>query len=420
MIKKQKNKKKIYSKKRVLRGGFNTNALIYQDGLHSPLTAFEHSTGDKEELLQKQLCETWFSNIKAHKSYNVVIKDGLVNMGSDRAKEAVILCQEFNPELTLEKQNPDDEFDTSITNIIHSNTRLNTEELKEVLFQIKRKFVELKRLVTSIAPAPAANVDDYNDDDEGVHVDVDDARAANRSSNPIYNTDAAIRELREKFITYTRDLFTPESTTDSQDRIIISLKDLKKLFGKLVFKIISQPTHENQGFFIEVEKHSFLGLHSSSHVNCVSLELFDDFVNKIMKFINTSTSTTLMQSVDSSSSSEPTSKRLFLFLVLTSVGESYKKIMKDCGIKKPDITFEIFQNMKELGLPDIEHAKLRDNCNMLRSPFAVDAKQKFGGSKTLRRHRHKLVRKTHRKRGERRTRSYAKRRCASKSHKRRR
>ena len=127
-----------------------------------------------------------------------------------------------------------------------------------------------------------------------------------------------------------------------------------------------------------------------------------------------------MQSDDSSTStsSEPTSKRLFL--VLTSVGESYKKIMKDCVIEKPDITFEIFMKMRELGLPDIEHAKLRDNCNISRSPFAVDAKQKFGGSKTRRRHRHKHARKTRRKRGGRRTRSYAKRRCASKSHKRRR
>jgi len=43
-----------------------------------------------------------------------------------------------------------------------------------------------------------------------------------------------------------------------------------------------------------------------------------------------------------------------------------------------------------------------------------------GGSKTRRRHRHKLVRKTRHKRGGRRVRSYAKRRCASKSHKRRR
>ena len=103
MIKKQKNKKKIYSKKRVLRGGFNTNELIYQDGLHSPLTALQHNIGIKEDLLQKELCELWFSNIKKHTSYNAVIKDGLVNKGSDNAKEAVRLCQEFHPELTLEK-----------------------------------------------------------------------------------------------------------------------------------------------------------------------------------------------------------------------------------------------------------------------------------------------------------------------------
>jgi hypothetical protein len=402
MIKKQKNKKKIYSKKRVLRGGFNTNALIYQDGLHSLLTGYQHNFGDKEKLLTKDVCLQWFSNIKTHDSYNAVIKNGLVKKGSDRAKEAVRLCQEFHPELTLERESSYDEFDKFITIIISSNPSLNTEELREVLFQIKRKFVELKLLVIDIAAAAAAaaaaaDIDDYNDDDESV--DVVDAHAAKRSSNPIYNTDDAIIELRRAFITYTRDLFNSESITSSPDSI--SLKDLKKLFGKLVFKIISQPTPEKQGFFIEVEKHSFLGLHSSSHVNCESLKLFDVFVNKIMEFINTTE--ILMQSDDSSTStsSESTSKRLFL--VLTSVGESYKKRMKDCGIEKPSMEYGIFTSMRELGLPYIEHAKLRDNC-----------------SKTRRRHRHKLVRKTRRKRGGRRTRSYAKRRCASKSHKRRR
>jgi polyhydroxyalkanoate synthesis regulator phasin len=416
MIKKQKNKKKIYSKKRVLRGGFNTDALIYDDALHSLLSASEHIFSDKEKILQKQLCEQWFSNIKKHGSYNAVIKDGLVNKGSENAKEAVRLCQEFHPELTLEKINSDEEFDRSIENFILFYTRFNIDELKEVLFQIKRKFVELKRLVNSIAaaPAPAAYVDDY-DHDGDVDVDVVDARAAKRSSNPIYNTDDAIIKLRNAFIRYTRSLFNSASVTDEAS-YRISLKDLKKLFGKLVFKIGSQPIPEKQGFFIEVEKHSFLGLHSSSRVNCESLKLFDDFVNKIMEFINTSE--ILMQKDDSSSSSEPTSKRLFL--VLTSVGESYKKIMKVCGIEKPYIHFQTCLSiMRQLGLPDIEYAKLRDNFN-IDSPFAVDAKPKFGGSKTRRRHRHKLVRKTRHKRGERRVRSYAKRRCASKSHKRRR
>ena len=341
----------------------------------------------------------------------------MVNKGSENAKEAVRLCQEFHPELTLEKENPDEEFDRSIENFIRLYTRLNIDELKEVLFQIKRKFVELKRLVNSIAaaPAPAAYVDDY-DHDGDVDVDVDDAHASKRSSNPKYNTSDAIRKLREKFITYTGDLCTSASTTTADSPDGISLKDLKKLFGKLVFKIGSQPIPEKQGFFIEVEKHSFLGLHSSSRVNCESLKLFDDFVNKIMEFINTSE--ILMQSDDSSSSSEPTSKRLFL--VLTSVGESYKKRMKDCGIEKPDIHFQTCLSMRQLGLPDIEYAKLRDNFNIKGSPFAVDARKLGGGSKTRRRHRRKPARKTRRKRGGRRTRSYAKRRCASKSHKRRR
>jgi hypothetical protein len=420
MIKKQKNKKKIYSKKRVLRGGFNTDALIYQDGLHSPFTSLQHKFGIKEELLQKQTCKDWFSNIRAHNSFHVINDDGSVHLGSENAKEAVRLCQEFHPELTLEKINSDKEFDESIKKFILSTTRLNRDELKEVLFQIKRKFVELKRLVNSIAAAPAPAVapavddEDYHDHD----LDVEDAYEAKYSSNPIFNTDDAIIKLRNAFIDYTHNLLHTASVTDeASDRI--SLKDLKKLFGKLVFKIGSQPIPEKQGFFIEVEKHSFLGLHSSSRVNCESLKLFDDFVNKIMKFINTSE--ILMQKDDSStstSSDPPSSKRLFL--VLTSVGESYKKIMKECGIEKPDITFEIFTKMSELGLPGIEHAKLRDNFNMKDSPLAVDAKPKFGGSKTRRRHRHKLVRKTRHKRGERRVRSYAKRRCASKSHKRRR
>jgi uncharacterized protein with HEPN domain len=419
MIKKQKNKKKIYSKKRVLRGGLNTEAVIYQDGLHSLLSAYEHNFSDKEKLLQKQTCNDWFSNIRAHNSFHVINDDGSVHWGSENAKEAVRLCQEFHPELTLEKINSDEEFDRSIKEFIRFYTRLNTEELKEVLFQIKRKFVELKRLVNSIAaaPAPAAYVDDY-DHDGDVDVDVDDAHASKRSSNPKYNTSDAIRKLREKFITYTGDLCTSASTTTADSPDGISLKDLKKLFGKLVFKIGSQPIPEKQGFFIEVEKHSFLGLYSSSRVNCESLKLFDDFVNKIMKFINTYE--ILMQKDDSSTStsSEPTSKRLFL--VLTSVGESYKKIMKVCGIEKPDIHFQTCLSMRQLGLPDIEYAKLRDNFNIKGSPFAVDAQQQGGGSKTRRRHRHKLVRKTRHKRGERRVRSYAKRRCASKSHKRRR
>jgi hypothetical protein len=136
-----------------------------------------------------------------------------------------------------------------------------------------------------------------------------------------------------------------------------------------------------------------------------------------MEFINTTG--ILMQSDDSSSSSDPPSSKR-LFLVLTSVGESYKKIMKDCGIEKPDIDYQTFRSMRELGLPDIEHAKLRYNFNIDGSPFAVDAQKQGGGSKTRRRHRHKLVRKTRHKRGGRRVRSYAKRRCASKSHKRRR
>lgn len=359
MVKKQRNKKKIYSKKRVLRGGeINTAADIDDEGIHSLLTGLQHRFGDKEELLTKDVCLKWFNEIKSHKSYHpVILDDGSVRMGlgTDNAKEAVRLCQEFHPELTLERKNSDDEFDTFIITF----SGMDFDVLKEVLYQIKRKFVELKLLVTS-------------------------------SNNPTYNTEYAIKKLRETFIDCTRRLLSSSKSITSSPDITSLYKNLTKLFGKLVFKIVSQPTSETAGFFIEVEKHSFLGLHSSSSVSCELLKLFDDFVNETMDYINNST--ILMEAVDSTTSVPPNKR---LFLVLTSVGESYKKLINDCGIKKPSMEYGIFTSMRELGLPISEHAKLRDNCTITDSPFASDAISE-GGSKSRRRHRHKLVRKTRR------------------------
>jgi hypothetical protein len=195
-----------------------------------------------------------------------------------------------------------------------------------------------------------------------------------------------------------------------------------QLFKHLKFKIIPElklqrsilddddDDDDGHGLFIGIEKHHFISLTKNflTSVNCDAFRYFDEFVNSLMEFINIDQENFLINGKTHKGIKFPDRR---LFLVLTYVGESYKKSMTECHVKKPNLDSQVSMDMKKLGLPRLISLELYNT-----EPPTLASSGQGGGSKSRRKNSHKSKAKTHRHRRGSKSKSKSKSKSRRRSH----
>jgi len=416
MIKKQRNKKKIYSKKRVLRGGLNTDATFNYDGLHSILTDTQTILPDgvKKKILTEPICSDWFTKIRNHQNYafltNPVTKKlkrnvkGELENATPNARSAVKFCED-KYRLKLDG----DERDGLVVGVIPSvnsssgayegigSTSTPLPPDPEPLppdSESLRGYIEQEEEVK-----PGQEITTTTPEEESLDIQTNITLSELRhllivaSDNKVNYCLRCKNYLDEIFFEERRVLF--ESINQSQQRDKKKLyEDITALFKYLEFSIIRPDAVTQgviQGLFIGIKKQKpklkKLGIFSVNYT-CEAFKLFDLFVNTFMDRINYNDNETLIEYPGKN-------KKLFLFLM--GGDESYKKAIESCNIDKAKLYSDKLDAMIKAGLPRIGLEQLIESnyTSIQHTPLQV---LEEGGSKSRRRHpRHrKPVRKTRR------------------------
>ena len=324
MIKKQRNKKKIYSKKRVLRGGERTDAVFDSRGvLHSPLTDAE-SLFLKSSILTQGVCNKWFDNIRQHKNVSNII--------DEHTKEFII-----NPQGELQNATPnarsavkfcEKEQQTQLKPVIDATPDISLFELEE---QLSVKLEELKKLLSN--------------------------------NNQDYPYKICQKYLEDVFNECMKKLLESIQPLDFGKNDVY--KNIKLLFEHLEFKIVDPVPLSlknftlTEGFFIGIEKHYPPSMPIDGFT-CYVFEFFDDFVNDLIASININNKETKFAGFEDMKfeMNEETKPVRYphkkkLFLVLTHVDPSYIRIMHKCiPTYTPVLFLETLKSMKRANLPE--------------------------------------------------------------------
>lgn len=408
MVKKQRNKKKIYSKKRVLRGGLNTDATFNYDGLHSILNDAQtiFPDGLKKKILTHDVCDEWFTNIREHTNYRFLkvplakkVKrnvKGELEKATPNARSAVKFCED-NYQMRL---------DEDVDGLVYETIRVEDDDV----------YLNIGSEATPLPPAPPDS-HNYSDTEMALKPGQEITTTTTPEEESLYSqtneTLASIRHLLivasdnkvnyclkcKKFLDdmfYAERRFLFESINRSQQPDKKKLyEDITALFKYLEFSII-HPDAVTQGvipgLFIGIKKQKpklmKFGIFSVNYT-CEAFKLFDLFVNSFMNRINyNDNDETLIEYPGRK-------KKLFLFLM--GGDESYKKAIESCKIDKAELYSDTLDAMQNAGLPRIGLDQLiESNYTYIQHPPLQVLEE--GGSKTRRRHRRhrKLVSKTRR------------------------
>jgi hypothetical protein len=387
MVKKQINKKKIYSKKRVLRGGeINTTAFIDGDGIHGiTKTGFWVDKEKEIEKLTEEVCGTWFSNLRDHPNFDTGAfnADGSVK-GTTNGLENIAICESILKDkyddklqkLPLESvddsagtgvDDDDDDYDYVVVPKEQPGSSIEETEMPSECEELKRILTLMYENIITII----------------------------KKRNNGYITKSVIQQVKEVFDICAEELVTSIQTSTIKFTPKIC-KEISELCKFLVFKtlvpssgkqrLISK-THKPIGFFIGIEKHNSSGLFDS---DCDSLKLFDNFLNSLIDRINKYNIV-----IDGFSGYTP---RKRLFLVLLKVGGKYTSSMTRCGITKINLSPGIARDFLDSGLPEDVYNSLPYDFSGVGAQQESDVPVEAGGSKSRRRYRRhrKPARKTRR------------------------
>lgn len=379
MVKKQINKKKIYSKKRVLRGGeINTAAVIDDEGIHG-ITKRGFFV-NKEEQLTEEVCGTWFSNLRNHPDFNTraLNTDGSVK-GTTNGLENIAICRRYERVGNLQKLPVEsvDDSDGDDYVVVPKEQPVSSVEQTEIPPNCK----ELQRILTIITIGLNTIITKLN-------------QYGNK-----YNTQPVLKQVEEVFDSCAQNL-VDNIKTSSVKFIPNICKEISDLCKFLQFKILNLNSQTQRligntgkpiGFFIGIEKHNSSGFLTPGFFDtCHSLKLFDDFLNSFIKGVNQK------NIVISGFSNYTPPKRLFL--VLLKVGDKYKSSMSGCRISPDKLSATMLTNFLESGLPENVYNELPYDFSDIGAQQESDTLVEGGGSKSRRRHRRhrKPVRKTRR------------------------
>jgi hypothetical protein len=376
MVKKQINKKKIYSKKRVLRGGeINTTAVIDGDGIHGiTKTGFWVDKEKEIEKLTEEVCGTWFGNLRNHPDFNTraLNTDGTLK-GTTNGLENIAICKSIlngKYDDKLEKLPVKSVDDSAGTGVGDDNYVVVTKEQTEMPSECE----ELKRILTLMY--------------ENIITII-------KKRNNGYITESVIQQVKEVFDICAEELVTSIQTSTIKFTPKIC-KEISELCKFLVFKTLNLSSQTQQiigrtgkpvGFFIGIEKHNSSGFFGS---DCDSLKPFDAFLNSLIDGINTKNIV-----IEGFNGYTPPKR---LFLVLLKVGDKYTSSMTRCHIPSISLSSAIARNFLDSGLPDNVYQLLPYDFSEIEKQQESHMPVEAGGSKSRRRHpRHrKPVRKTRR------------------------
>lgn len=385
MVKNQINKKKIYSKKRLLRGGeINTAAVIDGDGIHGiTKTGFWVDKEKEIEKLTEEVCRNWFENLKKHPNFNTHAfnADGSPK-GTTNGLENIAICEsilkdKYDDNLQkLPVENVDDSASDDhvvvpetlpVSSVEQTEIPSNCEELERILTIISTR---LNTIITKL----------------------------NQYGNK-YDTQPVMKQVEEVFDSCVQNLV--DNIQRSSPQFLQKIcKEVSELCKVLQFNIINfsldtqelmKKTGKPIGFFIGIEKHHSSGFLTPGFFDtCHSLKLFDDFLNSFIKGVNQK------NIVIRGFSSYTPPKRLFL--VLFKVGDKYKSSMSGCRIPSIRLSYAIARDFLDSGLPEQVYNSLPYDFSEIEKQQKSDTALLAGGSKSRRRHpRHcKPVRKTRR------------------------
>lgn len=383
MVKKQRNKKKIYSKKRVLRGGeINTTAVIDGSGIHG--ITKNGFWVNKEEELTEDICRTWFSNLRKHQNFvtGAFNADGSLK-GTKNGLENIAICesilndklQKLPVESVDDSAGVDDDDDDNYVVVPKEQPGSSIEQT-----EMPSECEELERKLTNI-PIRLNNI----------------IGIVNRTAN-IYNIQPVMNEVEEVFNICAEELVTSIQTSSVKfiKNICKEISDLCKFLQFKILNLNSQTqrfignTGKPIGFFIGIEKHNSSGFSGFFDSNCHSLKLFDDFLNSLIDRINKKNIV-----IHGFNGYIP---RKRLFLVLLKVGDKYTSSMTRCGITKINLSPGIARDFLDSGLPEHVYDGLPYDFSGVGAQQVSHMSVEAGGSKSRRIHPRyrKPVRKTRR------------------------
>lgn len=383
MVKKQINKKKIYSKKRLLRGGeINTTAVIDGDGIHGITKTGLWVDKEKEiEKLTEEVCGNWFGNLRNHPNFDKgAFKEDDSVKGTTNGLENIAICEnilkgKYDDKLQkLPLESVDDSAGTGVDD--HDYVVVPKEQQDSSIEQTEMpsECEELKRILTLMY--------------ENIITII-------KKRNNGYITESVIQQVKEVFDICAEELVTSIQTSTIKFTPKIC-KEISELCKFLVFKTLNLSSQTQQfigrtgkpvGFFIGIEKHNSSGFFGS---DCHSLKLFDAFLNSLIDGINTKNIV-----IEGFNGYTPPKR---LFLVLLKVGDKYTSSMTRCHIPSISLSSAIARNFLDSGLPDNVYQLLPYDFSEIEKQQESYMPVKAGGSKSRRRHpRHrKPVRKTRR------------------------
>jgi hypothetical protein len=377
MVKNQINKKKIYSKKRLLHGGeINTAAVIDDEGIHGiTKTGFWVDKEKEIEKLTKEVCRNWFGNLRNHPDFNTraLKTDGSVK-GTTNGLENIAICQGYESVGELQKlpvENVDDSAGDGyvvvpetlpVSSVEQTEMPPNCQELERKLTNIP---IRLNTIITKL----------------------------NQYGNK-YNTQPVLKQVEEVFDLCAKTLVS-NIETSSPHFLQNICKEVSDLCKVLQFNIINlsldtqeliKKTDKPIGFFIGIEKHHSSGFLTPGFFDtCHSLKLFDDFLNSFIKGVNQK------NIVIRGFSSYTPPKRLFL--VLLKVGDKYKSSMSGCRISPDKLSSAIERDFLDSGLPDNVYQLLPYDFSEIEKQQRSYTALQAGGSKSRRK---QCARKTRR------------------------
>lgn len=380
MVKKQRNKKKIYSKKRLLRGGeINTTAVIDGSGIHG--ITKNGFWVNKEEELTEDICRTWFSNLRKHQNFVTGAFNADSSLkGTTNGLENIDICEsKLNDKLQMLPVESvhdsagtgvvDDDDDHDYVVVPKEQPGSSIEET-----EMPSECEELERILTLMYENIITIINKRNNG---------------------YNTQPVMKNVEEVFDSCAKGLV--ESIQKSSVKFIPNIcKEISDLCKFLQFKILNLNSQTQRfigntrkpiGFFIGIEKHNSSRLFGS---DCHSLKLFDEFLNSLIDGINKK------NIVINGFNGYTPQKRLFL--VLLKVGDKYKSSMTRCHIPSISLSSAIALDFLVSGLPDNVYNLLPYDFSGVGAQQVSHMPVEAGGSKSRRRHpRHrKPVRKTRR------------------------
>ena len=372
MIKKQRNKKKIYSKKRVLRGGEITDAVFDQSGvLHSLLTDAQTRYPDfaKKTILTQPVCNKWFDNIRRHEKSNNIIdpitKKLILNEQKEiinatkNARSAIKFCEEKMQALSLQPDiivksgaTKEEEFHLDRD---EEGLPLGHNEEEELPLDHDEKELTLGHNEASVY----VNIDEEIILQQQLSVKLEELKKLLSESNHLYYYQDCQKYLEHVFNERMKMLLHSIQSLHYFEKKDVC-KYIKSLFEHLKFTIVPPvPLSEHftltEGFFIGIEKHRppSIPKQYGDAVICNAFRIFDDFVNNLMTLINIDNDMTKFKEEDLFTKPPRFNLSKKLFLVLTHVDESYISIMERCIVSYlPRLYLETLTSMIHANLPE--------------------------------------------------------------------